>query len=479
MNRITVVGLLVALCASLVTSLPIPESQSREDTRPAAIDRLLTGAYPSDEPGAAVIVTEHGKVLFRRGYGLADLELGVGVTPDMVFRIGSITKSFTAIAVLTLVQRGALALDDDVRDYLPDLPAYETPITIRQLLSHTSGMADLFDESYYDLIEARCYSLLNDDLEVGAFTELIDAQEPLAAPGETWSYSNAGYFLLGRIIEKVSGKSYADYVDEAIVQPMGLGRTGIYSNLAIVRGRVKGYLEGDAGDFIRNPYGSLSSTIVYSAGGLVSSVDDLARLSASLDGHVPLDARHLEQMFTPATDLLGGSTRYALGWFTTRLRGRDAIYHSGDVYGFSATMWRMPGERLFVAILSAHPSQTSKDLELLAKRILAIAIGEPFPSPERTIWAEESLKDLAGVYRFTPELVREVIVEDSRIFSRRNGGRKVELFATSSGIFVYDRSLTHVSFRRNDSGSVTRMLIHRDSGEVESAPRVDELESSE
>jgi len=478
MKRLRPVVVLVWLGVSsvpwLLAAIPALGATADAAERSVAIDRLCSEAFVAEEPGAAVLVIRQGNVVLRRGYGLADLELGVPVDPDMVFRIGSITKTFTAVAILKLVQDGALELDGDLRErrpHLPHPPDRGRPITIRQLLSHTAGLADLFDESYYQLLENRAHALMNDEVEASELVALIEKQEPAFEPGEDWQYSNAGYFLLGQVIESVTGTSYAEAIDRIIVRPLGLAHTGMYQNLALTPGRVKSYLQNDDGTFIRNPYSSLSAVTVYSAGGLVSTVDDLARLSASLDAGRPLRPEVRELMFTPATEALGGSTRYAFGWFTTRLQGRAAVHHEGDIYGYSGTVWRVPEEDLFVAILSANPALTSKDLAVLAKRALAVAWGEPFPEHRRIEVAPEELDPLAGRYRFGSGVVREVVVEEGRIFTRRDGGRKVEMFPTASGALVFDGTLSYVTFDRAGGGAAPRMLMHRDSGEVETGSR--------
>jgi D-alanyl-D-alanine carboxypeptidase len=435
------------------------------------IDRMLAASFESNGLGAAVIVMKDDSVIYRRGYGLADLELRVAVRPEMVYRIGSETKSFTAVAVMILVERGALSLDDAVREHLPDLPVRFDSVSIRQLLSHTSGVPELFGEPYYDLMEERFFALVNDEVEVDEFLDLIVQRDFDFAPGSAFAYSNGGYYLLGRLIERASGTEYPRFLSEAIFEPLDLLSTRYYSNVDVIPGRVPGYLDDDT-VVIRNPYASLSGSILYAAGGLLSSVDDLARLHLALHGGELLNAVNTEALFTPQTrDVLSGTTQYGLGFFIGRLKGRAIYWHGGDAYGFHASSYYLPAEQVYVAILSNNPRKTTRDLDPLAKRIAALVAGDPFPEWEPVTLQPSQLARLEGTYRISETSLREVFVDGSRIYTQRDGGRRIEVFPASADTLFYTSSLSFITFEQDERGEVVRMVMHRETGEDEVATK--------
>ena len=222
------------------------------------IDQMFVEIYPDDQPGAAVIVTQNGETLFRKGYGLANLELGVKVEPEMIFRLGSITKQFTAVAILMLQEEGKLQVQDEITRYLPDYPVGERKITIEHLLQHTSGI-----KSYTDMVE--WLPLWRKDMSVQELIDLFKEQPFDFEPGEQFRYDNSGYILLGAIIEALSGSSYADFIQEWIFKPLGMQHS-LYDNPELILpGRVSGYSKGLNG-LINAPY--LSMTQPYAAGSL-------------------------------------------------------------------------------------------------------------------------------------------------------------------------------------------------------------------
>jgi D-alanyl-D-alanine carboxypeptidase len=433
------------------------------------IDRILAASFDSNQLGAAAIVVKDGAVIFRKAYGLADLELTVPVRPDMVYRIGSETKSFTAVAVMVLVERGVLSLDDAIRQHLEDLPVRFDSVSIRQLLSHTSGVADLFDEPYYDLMEEKFFALVNDDVGIEEFLDLFIHRDFDFAPGSAFGYSNAGYYLLGRLIERASGMVYAQFLSEAIFGPLHLRSTRYYSNVDVIPGRVPGYLDDDT-VVIRNPHSCLPGSILYAAGGLLSSVDDLARFHLGLHGGELLNPAGTAALFTPETrGVLPGPTHYGLGFFIGRLKGKTIYWHGGDAYGFSASSFYLPDERIFVAILSNNPRKTTRDLDPMAKRIAALVAGDPFPDWEPITLQASQLARLEGTYRISETSTRHVIVDGSRIYTQRDGGRKLEVFPASADTLFYTSSLSFITFEADEKGDIMRMVMHRETGEEEIA----------
>jgi D-alanyl-D-alanine carboxypeptidase len=462
-SRQTAVRATSVVLALLLASTAAQAAPPTTAAPTAAIDALLKASFRADRPGAAVIVVKDGQTIFRKAYGMADLELGVSLQPDMVFRLGSITKQFTAAAVLMLVQEGKLALQDPIEKHLPGYPTQGHVITIEHLLTHTSGI-----QSYTDMpgwMASRILSPMT-------VSELIDGfkKEPMQfAPGERFAYNNSAYILLGAIVEKASGKTYEAFVSERIFRPLGMTASYYGSTAPIIPRRVPGYTQ--EGDQPRNA-GYLSMTQPYAAGSLASTVDDLARWDASLYTEKLLKRASLDRAWTPFVLKSGKPTGYGYGWGTSKQRGRRAIEHGGGIFGFATYALRLPDQRVFVAVLCNNDSP-SIDPGYLAQKIAALAVGDPFPEPVPVTLDAKVLGRYAGVYRIDEASTRTVMVENGRIYTQRTGGERREVRSSSATEFFYDKSLTHFRFVLDAAGRVTEMLWYPDgSDDPERTPRV-------
>jgi CubicO group peptidase (beta-lactamase class C family) len=318
-------------------------------------------------------------------------------------------------------------------------------------------------------MEEKFFALVNDEVAVDEFLDPIIHRDFDFAPGSAFGYSNGGYYLLGRRIERASGTEYARFLSEAIFEPLPLRSTRYYSNVDVIAGRVPGYLDDDT-VVIRNPYSSLPGSILYAAGGLLSSVDDLARFHIGLHGGELLSPVNTAALFTPETEeVLSGTTQYGLGFFIGRLKGRAVYWHGGDAYGFHASSFYLPDQRVYVAILSNDPRKTTRDLDPLAKRIAALVAGDPFPEWDPVTLQASQLARFEGTYRINETSVRNVIVEGSRIYTQRDGGRMLEVLPASPGTLFYPSSLSFITFEDDDAGNTARMVMHRETGEEEVA----------
>ena len=298
-------------------------------------------------PGLNVLVLKDGKVIKEQGYGLANVEHGVPVTPQTVFQSGSVGKTFTAALILLLERDGKLGLDDPISRHLPKTPASWEKITIRHLLSHTSGLGDP-----YQIIDFRKdYS----DEELIA----LEASVPLRfAPGEKWAYSNMGYHLLGFIANRAGGKFYGEQLRERIFAPLGMG-TRVISEADIIAHRAAGY-EWKAGA-LKNQSWVAPRLNTTADGSLYLTARDLVRWDQALYGDGILDARQRQASFTPAKLNDGSDAPYGLGWFAGSVKGRRHIYHGGAWQGFRAQLCRYVDDKLTVVILansdSARPAR--------------------------------------------------------------------------------------------------------------------------
>ena len=314
---------ILALIGSCFTTIEIASAEHSPTTKAAQtnseqtdkiniarqIDDLLSRIYPDNEPGAAVIVVRNGRILFRKGYGMADMELNVPIRPEMIFAIGSTTKPFTAMAIMILAEQGSLSIDDDITSYLPDYPNPGHRITIRYLLSHTSGIKRLHRLQSY-------WKRIREDVEVRELVRFFKSESLEFAPGEKYKYCNSGCYLLGQIIEKVSGQSYEQFMQETIFDPLAMTSTTFADNTRVIPNRVKGYHK-EGHRFTNAPFMSYSH--LYAAGGLLMNVDDLAKWDEALYSDRLISDQQLKQFFAPFQLNNGESSHFALGWFLGQL----------------------------------------------------------------------------------------------------------------------------------------------------------------
>jgi CubicO group peptidase (beta-lactamase class C family) len=409
-------------------------------------DELLTATYPADQPGAVALVVRDGRTLLRKGYGLADLELGVPLRPDMVFEVGSVTKQLTAAAILMLQERGKLSVQDEITQYLPDYPTHGQKITLEHLLAHTSGIP-----SYTGT--AEWLARVRDDLTLAQVIDLFKDKPLEFAPGEKWAYSNSGYILLGAVIEKVSGTSYEDFIEQEIFAPLRMTRSSYGSFSEIVPGRVRGY-EGGA----RNAR-AVSMSSFHAAGALLSTADDLALWEQALaDGKI-LTRGSLDQMLTPVRVRSGLSTKYGYGWGVWEYEGTRIVEHAGDIFGFLSQVLSIPSERLLVILLSNNPSQ-GPGPDLLSLRIAAKALGRALEDRRPVALDTRTLDDYVGVYRFDETLARAVTREGDRLFTQRTGGQKQPIFPLSAEEFYSEETDTRMRFRRDAGGRIMALAVH-------------------
>jgi CubicO group peptidase (beta-lactamase class C family) len=310
-----------------------------------SIDSIVLEQIKPNEPGVAILIARKGQIIYEKAFGSANLELGVPLQPDMVFRIGSITKQFTAIAILQLVEKGKISLQDSVQQYIKDFPSKSYTITIENLLTHTAGLNDY--ASYGDTTN-------NPYIERHDFTseQIIKYFDyiPLEfKPGTKYSYSNSNYALLAYIIEKVSGMDYHKYMEENVIKAAGLTSTMYAVENTIVPKRVSGYTR-DKGFYENTEYQTLS--MGYGCGDLLSTVEDLNKWNSALLAYKLVKKETLEKAFTPFKLNDGSYSKYGYGWFIDTVSGSKCIHHEGQVSGFIAVEEYFPQQDMFLSILT-------------------------------------------------------------------------------------------------------------------------------
>jgi CubicO group peptidase (beta-lactamase class C family) len=311
-------------------------------------------------PGLAVAVLRDGKPIKIRGYGAANVELEAPVTPDTVFPIASVTKQFVAAAVLLLEQDGKLAVDDRIGAYLDNAPEAWTQITIRQLLNHTSGIADVWNDLHADRRAPTTPEKI---------VQLVGAVPLTFAPGTKWNYSNTDYIVLAMIVKKISGVPFEAFLQQRIFTPLGMTRTRLYDPDNVIRGRAAGYERRDGA--LHNAEYFDPSFAQGGDGGLLSTANDLARWAAALDGDGILNAKSREMMWSGALLANGTTHPYGFGWELRSANQHRWIYHSGSRPGAAAVVSRFPDDRLTVIVLA---NLSHADTITLARNIAGLYV---------------------------------------------------------------------------------------------------------
>ena len=344
--------------------------------------------FQPDGPGAAVIVVKDGKTLLRTAYGMADTSKGIRMTPEMVLRIGSMTKQFTATGILLLEDEGKLSVQDEITKHLPDYPTQGKKITIEHLLTHTSGIVSYTGRPGFSQRAPQ-------DTTVAATIDSFKNDPIQFEPGSSWRYNNSGYYLLGAIIEKVSGQPYHQFVEQRIFVPLGMEHTAY-------EGHERGKWPGAAGhsplDKGFGPARPLGKNQSYAAGELVSTVDDLAKWDAAV-GRQLLKPATWQRAFTSYRLTDGKDSHYGYGWEMSLVQGEPAVGHSGSTRGFRSYGLRIPGKGVYVAVLTNSDAGTVVP-DVVTRRAAAVAIGKPFPEFREVALDAAALDAVAGVYTF-------------------------------------------------------------------------------
>ncbi len=447
--------------AMLIASLSLLQASCAMAETPLEqrLDAALAPMFKPNWPGATVIVTRDGKPVFRKAYGQANLPENTPMQPDMQLRLGSITKQFTAVGILMLAEQGKLSLQDDIRRHLPDFPDKGKTITIEHLLQHTSGIPN-----YTSLKAFR--NLPDEGVTIAQVVDLFK-DEPLDfAPGERYSYSNSGYFLLGVVIEKLSGMKYHDFIARNIFEPLGMTDTAQEGFERSGKRRIKGYrLSGDK----VVPVADIDVTLAYSAGALVSTVDDMARWDAAVSSGKLLKPDSWRQAFTACRLPHNAPCNYGYGWNIGTLAGHRMIHHGGSIPGFTAQALRLPDDKVFVAVLT-NGNGGAVNTPVIAYKAAGIAIGQPFQDYKPIAVAAEALDAFVGTY-VGPDKVKRVVRRDGdKLTMQRDGRDAAPIMAHAPDSFFMEGSLANLVFQRDADGRVQSLQV-RQPGADETALR--------
>lgn len=409
------------------------------------MDEVASASAALGEFSGSVLVARDGEILLDKGYGLANREWNIANDGETLFRLGSVTKQFTAVAVMILNERGLVDLDAPVKTWLPDAPAAWDGVTVRHLLSHTSGIPNFTNFDDYEGSKTRTATL---DSLIGRFRD-----RPLEfQPGENWNYSNSGYILLTAIIEKASGQSYAGFVTETLFRPLGMADSGYDSHRAILPRRATGYVPTEGG-FAHADY--LDMSIPQGAGALYSTTHDLLKWEQGLFGGRLLQPQSLALLTTPVRN------NYAFGLAVVDANGDRTISHSGGIEGFNTYMAYDPARRMTVIVLGnlngPGPDKVGADLLTLARG------GTVTLQSERQAIAvpAEALRAYEGVYELSPTFTITASVVDGKLMVQATGQDALELHREAEDAFFLREVDAQVVFTRDASGAVDGLVLHQ------------------
>lgn len=451
----------VLLAALAVAFLPLAAGAASPSI-PDQVRDSLARSISTEGPGAVVLMTRGDATLYRGAVGQANLELDVPLTPDQAFRIASVTKMFTAATVLRLAEQGKLSLDDKLSAYVPDI-ANGDQITIRQLLNHTAGVSDI--------VHTITPGFSRRDVDTATLLEDVKSRPAAFAPGTRWSYSNAGFILLGAVIEKVAGKRWYEAVRDEVVMPVGLKHTTYGAAGPLIPGRVAGYTTEGQTHAVRNA-NPISASIPAAAGGLVSTADDLAAWMRALVGGRLLDKTSLDAMGTAAPDVPGTSPayRYGLGLYLWTVRGEPMIGHTGQIDGFTSMVAYLPSRDVTLVVLA---NDDAFDAQTLGRRLAAIAVGQPYAVVTPVAPSAETLAALAGTYRFPDGVIETLSVKDGQLYGQRGARNTIPLQMTADGrLHFKPDELTFFVPIRDAQGKIARLdYFPRGEGPAQALPR--------
>ena len=422
---------------------------------PARMDEVVRSYVSKGEFMGSVLVARGGDVLFSKSYGSANLEWDIPNTPATKFRLGSITKQFTAAAILLLEERGKLKIEDTVKTHLPDAPAAWDKITIFHVLTHTSGIPSFTEFSEYR--EMKMFDTPAEQIVAKFRGRPLEFE-----PGEKMEYSNSGYVLLGYLVEKVSSQGYAEFVQENIFKPLGMKDSGYDSNSAIIPRRASGYSSGPEGPVNA---GFIHMSIPHGAGALYSTTEDLLRWEQALFGGKLLSAEALQKMTTPFKD------DYGLGLLIKQVDGRKRIWHGGGIEGFNTSLAYYPDSKITAVVLANLNGRTPDQLSLqLGKLGHGEAVQLASERQEITI-PRETLAAYVGTYELTPQIKLMMTLDGDQLMTQLSGQPKFPVFAESETEFFLKVVDAQLTFVKDEKGAVTEAVLHQN-GRDQTARRI-------
>jgi D-alanyl-D-alanine carboxypeptidase len=452
--RIVRISTLAAAASALVSATLAAQAPARAATV-ARIDSIMNAALAAPFSGFQVAVVKGRDTLLMKAYGMANIEHAVPVTSNTIFRIGSLTKQFTSAAIMGLVEQGKLSLDDPLSQYMPNVPAHWRPITIRQLLNHTSGIP-----SYTD-VGPRMRTVFATGTPRDTMLAMLRNDSLMFTPGTGFYYNNTGYYILGMLIEQLGGKPFGIYLADNLLKPLGLQRTMYCGTTEIIRDRASGY-DRQGASLVNTSY--IDMDVPYAAGSMCSTARELVTWAHALASGKLVQAASYKSMSTPVKLPSVRPMTYGFGLMADTIGSHRVVNHGGNIPGFAAELIHLPDDSLFVAVLSNTSSAPSGRI---AQDIARAVVGVPrvvIAQRDEPVSAEERAAMVGRYSLAQPDGTRrEVTVaeQDGKLVITLPGQPPVQFLRQNGPVFsVRGQPTARVLFEAT-GGRVTGLVLDR------------------
>lgn len=424
------------------------------------VDSVMNAHYKMEAPGAVILVAKNGKPVFRKAYGMANLELRVPNKPGYLFPIASMSKQFYAVCILQLAQEGKLSLSDDIRKYLNNYNSHGKIITITNLLTHTSGIPSFTENPDFP-------DKVGDDFSKDEMVSYFQNDSLMFEPGTDFSYSNSGYMLAALIIEKISGMTFEDYIKRRLFDSLHMTHTFTGTSEQVIPGLVSGY-EGSRETY--KPFAHFSWSWPYGGGYLITCVDDMLKWDEALYGNSILSQESLLKAWTPFMLPGGITTNYGLGWDVIDYKGLQMIRHDGVVNGFEASAIRIPSQHLYVIVLSNCDNSTADFSNDIALHLA----GNPYKLPPSRKLSASQLQKYTGVFEVrrmgarvvsnfsSTKIYRYLTVSNDTLFIQTGKGTRKPLDNIEKDIFAVAGSRILIRFHGQKEKGITSLEWYRE-----------------
>ena len=451
--------------------LRILKLEAKAVTRQEQVDQLFAVWDNNETPGAAISIVRDGEILYKKGYGISNLEYDIPITPATIFHIASVSKQFTAFAVLLLEQDGLLQLDDDIRKYIPEVPDFGKTITLRHLATHTSGMRDQWN------LLALAGWRMDDVITREQILKLISNQQELNFdPGEEYLYCNTGFTLLAEVVARVSGLTFAQFTKERIFEPLNMSHTLFYDDHELI-------VKNRAYSYYQDSTGYKKSVLSYAnvgATSLFTTVEDLSIWAANFEDPVVGDAAIMKKLRTRGILNNGDTIDYALGQSVNKYKGLDQIGHGGADAGYRTYLARFPEQRFSVVVFSNYASFNPSAISLkvvdmyLADELLAEENEEAKSKEEMDDISidEDTLKAYLGDYELQPGFIVKIDMEEGGLIAQATGQEVVKLKPLSTFEFVVVEANAKATFLRDSLNQVNMFKLNQ-GGQILYASRLE------
>jgi CubicO group peptidase (beta-lactamase class C family) len=422
------------------------------------IDNFLIGSvFENDMPGGNVLAIKNGSVIYKKAFGFADVSNKLPMNTEMLMPVGSVSKNFTAMAINYLVMTGKLSFDDDIALYLKDFHSGDKKISVRNLLTHTSGIIDLHKISNYFPGE------LGKKYSPADLIEIFNGHSLEFDPGQGYSYSNSGYILLAQIIEKVTGEEYETFINQNLLLPLNMSNTQFSGNDSLQPDIPLGY---DIADNKVTTAKYLHPSHLYGGGAIKTNLDDMIKWYSFLKNLREDHEQNFIEITTPFTLGNGNSSNSSLGWFNGEIKGHKMLYHGGGIYGFNTHILFIPEGDFFIAIMKNYIDKYgTPGIEMTANYIAAILLNE-ISTTERVsieLTLAEKVK-YQGRYWFNDtkgsKFYRDIILENNKLFYS-GGGTKTEILPETKTTFFVQGAKSYVTFEFSEYGEVESIVLHQ------------------